>query len=160
MSLLCSVSKFSVLQNCWSYECPEIDCTGQPAGDDLDPHGGRVAGVAGQVSGGGVPVSEGHHHVQGGEGKHNVKEGPAVGNLTIFIIPGSSCFNVSTRPFIFAEKNHVSTSQLGGRPRVGGGDGAVEEEEKKRVVDKGKGPKPINHMRDLQIDLGLRLSIL
>ena len=79
------ISKISVLQNSWSYECPKVYCPCQPAGDDLDPHGGRVAGVAGQVPGRGVPVGQGHHHVQRGQGEHHVEYGPAVCNLEIMI---------------------------------------------------------------------------
>ena len=76
-----SISKVPVLKHSWSYQSPEIDYPGQPAGDYLHPHGSRVAGVAGQVPGGRVPVGEGHHHVERGQGEHHVEQGPVVGNL-------------------------------------------------------------------------------
>ena len=46
------VSKISVNQDGRSNHGPEIDSCRQPGGDDLDPHGGRVGGVGGQVSAG------------------------------------------------------------------------------------------------------------
>ena len=76
-----SVTKLSVLKNCWSYHSPDVKKASQPAGDHLDPHGGRVAGVAGQVPARGIPVGESHHHVEGGKAKHYVEQGPTVGNL-------------------------------------------------------------------------------
>ena len=69
---------------------PEVDGRGQPAGDDLDPHSGRVAGVGREVIGalGVVPVGEGHHDVEGGESEHEVEEAPAVVHPVVLVVPG------------------------------------------------------------------------
>lgn len=34
-----------------------------------------------------VPVGEGHHHVEGGQGQHEVEEGVTVGHCVFLIVP-------------------------------------------------------------------------
>ena len=78
-----SVAKVSVDQDSWGDHGPEVDCRSQPGGDDLHPHRRGVVVEGGDVGGdgGAVPVGEGHHDVEGGQGKHHMEEGPAVGHL-------------------------------------------------------------------------------
>lgn len=34
-----------------------------------------------------VPVGEGHHHIEGGQGQHEVEEGVAVGHCVLLVVP-------------------------------------------------------------------------
>ena len=37
---------------------------------------------------GAVPVGEGHHDIEGGEGEHEVEEAPAVVHPVVLVVPG------------------------------------------------------------------------
>ena len=78
-----SVAEVSVNQDGRGDHGPEVDGCSQPGGDDLHPHGRRVVVEGGYVGGDGgtVPVGEGHHDVECGQGEHHMEERPAVSHL-------------------------------------------------------------------------------
>ena len=71
------------MEDGWGDHSPQVDSACEPGGDDLNPHGGGVGGVGGDVAGGVwlVPVGQSHHDIEGGQGEHQVEQGPRVGNL-------------------------------------------------------------------------------
>ena len=50
-------------------------------------------------------------------------------HLLLLVVPGRPGLHVPRAPVIAIEEHAVSSSQLGGRPGVGAGDGAVEDAE-------------------------------
>ena len=81
------ISEVPVLEDGWGYHCPQVNAACEPGGDDLDPHGGGVGGVGGDVSRGVrlIPVGQGHHHIEGGQREHQVEQRPGVGDLQTLI---------------------------------------------------------------------------
>lgn len=58
----------------WSHKGPDIKEEAHPAGADLDPHSGPLAGHTLELGIRAVPASQRHHDVQGSQAEHQVEK--------------------------------------------------------------------------------------
>ena len=81
----------SVRENQGCEHGPHIDDEAEPRRDDLDPDSAHVGrdGLDGDALARRVPVGQGHHHVERGEGEHGVEEGPVVADA-VLLVPGAT----------------------------------------------------------------------
>ena len=80
----------SVRENQGGEHGPHVDGEAEPRRDDLDPDGAHVGrdGLDGDALARRVPVGQGHHHVERGEGEHGVEEGPVVAHAVLLVPVG------------------------------------------------------------------------
>lgn len=81
------LTELSVPQNHGGHQGPHVEGHTHPGGHDLDPHRRHVGIQRLKVRAWTVPVGEGHHHVEGGQGQHEVEEGVTVGHCVFLIVP-------------------------------------------------------------------------
>lgn len=106
-------AEVSVGEDKWRHEGPEVEEEADPAGNDLDPHGGPLAGYILELCIRAVPAGHGHHDVQGGQAEQEVEEKIVVLNALLLVVqdpPGLSIFFIASAVGRRIAEDHALTS--------------------------------------------------
>lgn len=106
-------AEVSIGEDKWSHKGPEVEKEADPAGNDLDPHGGPLAGYSLELCIRAVPAGHGHHDVQGGQAEQEVEETIVVLNTLFLVVqnpPGLSIFFIASATGSCITEDHAFTS--------------------------------------------------